>query len=280
MGNSILVDTNIGKLVVKEKVKNNIYEYLNSRNFNYYPNIVSKDSKYEIMNYVDNIDMPNEQKMLDMIKLIALLHNKTTYYQEVLIDDYKKMYEDINNNIEYLFSYYNDLISIAESHEYMSPSEYLLARGISKILNALSYSKKEIDNWYQIVKEKRKQRYVVLHNNLDINHFIKNDNSYLISWGKSKIDIPIFDLYKLYKKHSLDYDFESLIKEYESNYPLLKEEKMLLFILISLPDKINFDDNEYNRCVRISKILDSLYKADELISPYYFENTEPDKHDN
>ena len=218
--------------------------------------------------------MPSEQKMLDMIKLIALLHNKTTYYKEVSEDEYMKIYEDITNNIEYLYSYYTDLISVIETRVYMSPSEYLLARGISKIFNSLNYTKYEVDRWYELVKEKRKQRYVVLHNNLELDHFIKNNDSYLISWEKSKIDIPIFDIYKLYKKHALDFDFSILLKSYEQDYPLLDEERELLFILISLPDKIEFNTTNYEMCKKISKLLDYLYKTDELVSPYYSKNTE------
>lgn len=275
-GKTIIVDTNIGKKVIKEKGNNDIYSYLESRNFNYFPNVI-EDEKYEILDYEDEIEMPNDQKMLDMIRLIALLHNKTTYYKEVLEDDYKKIYEDVNSNIEYLNSYYTDIITIIESKEYMSPSEYLLARGISKVFNSLNYSKYEIDIWYDEVKDKRKQRYVVLHNNLDLSHFIRNKNSYLISWEKSKIDIPIFDFYKLYKKNCLDYDFSSLFKEYEKDYPLLDEERRLLFILISLPDKIEFDSNEYEMCRKIGKFLDYLYKTDSLILPYYSENTKTNK---
>lgn len=274
MGKATLVNTNIGKLIIKEKSNNNIYEYLESRNFNYYPTIVDNDDKYEMIEYIEEIDMPTDQKMLDMIRLIALLHNKTTYYKEIIEDDYKKIYEDVNNNIEYLVSYYNDIITIIESKQYMSPSQYLLARGITKIFSSLNYAKIEIEKWYSIVKEKRKQRYVVLHNNLELDHFIKNKNSYLISWEKSKIDIPIFDLYKLYKKHALDYDFESLFKEYESNYPLLLEERTLLYILISLPDKIEFDTTEYKMCNKISKALDYLFKTEELILPHNSKNTE------
>lgn len=276
LGKVIVVDTNIGKKVIKQKSNNDIYTYLESRNFTYFPNVI-EDDKYEILDYEEEIETPNDQKMLDMVRLIALLHNKTTYYKEVVEDDYKKIYEDINNNIDYLNSYYTDIITIIESKEYMSPSEYLLARGISKIFNSLNYSKYEINKWYEIVKEKRKQRYVVLHNNLDLSHFIRNKGAYLISWEKSKIDIPIFDFYKLYKKNCLDYDFSSLLKEYEKDYPLLNEERKLLFILISLPDKIEFDYTEYEMCKKISKLLDYLYKTDNLISPYYSENAKSDE---
>jgi hypothetical protein len=203
--------------------------------------------------------------MLDMIDLVSLLHNKTTYFKEVDEDDYKKIYEDIIGNIEYLNSYYSDLISIIESKVYMSPSQYLLARNISKIFGALEYSRVKIDEWLKIIESKKKQRFVVLHNNLDIDHYIRNDNSYLISWDKAKIDLPIFDLYKLYRRCSLDYDFESILNRYESNYPLLEEEKLLFFILVTLPDKLQLDKSEYENTKLVSKQIDVLYKTEKLI---------------
>lgn len=272
-GKATIVDTEIGRFVIKKNNHNKkIFNYLKSRNFNYYPKIINDlDEEYEISEYIEEIDYPNEQKMLDLINLISLLHSKTTHFKEIDYEDYKQIYEDIKNNIEYLEDYYNEMITIIESHVYMSPSEYLLARNISRIFISLNFCKNEIENWYNLIKDKTKQRVVVLHNNLDLSHFIKNDNSYLISWDKSKIGIPIFDLYILYKRHALDYDFSEILKNYEKNYPLKKEERILLFILIALPIKLEFNKSTYELTKEISNQMDIMYKTEKLISPYYME---------
>ena len=272
-GKATIVDTEIGRFVIKKNNYNKkIFNYLKSRNFNYYPKIINDlDEEYEISEYIEEIDYPNEQKMLDLINLISLLHSKTTHFKEIDYEDYKQIYEDIKNNIEYLEDYYNEMITIIERHVYMSPSEYLLARNISRIFISLNFCKNEIENWYNLIKDKTKQRVVVLHNNLDLSHFIKNDNSYLISWDKSKIGIPIFDLYILYKRHALDYDFSEILKNYEKNYPLKKEERILLFILIALPIKLEFNKSTYELTKEISNQMDIMYKTEKLISPYYME---------
>ena len=272
-GKATIVDTEIGRFVIKKNNYNKkIFNYLKSRNFNYYPKIINDlDEEYEISEYIEEIDYPNEQKMLDLINLISLLHSKTTHFKEIDYEDYKQIYEDIKNNIEYLEDYYNEMITIIESHVYMSPSEYLLARNISRIFISLNFCKNEIENWYNLIKDKTKQRVVVLHNNLDLSHFIKNDNSYLISWDKSKIGIPIFDLYILYKRHALDYDFSEILKNYEKNYPLKKEERILLFILIALPIKLEVNKSTYELTKEISNQMDIMYKTEKLISPYYME---------
>ena len=281
LGKTTFIDTDQGRFVVKEKTGNEdskIYEYLDSRHFNYYPRIISDiEDEFEITEFIEEVDMPREQKILDMIELVSLLHYKTTHYKEVDESDYKEIFEDISNNIEYLLSYYNDIASIIETKVYMSPAEYLLIRNISKVYGALNFCKKEINSWYELIKNKRKQRVVVLYNNLDLSHFIRNKESFLISWNKSKIGIPIFDLYKLYKRHALDFDFLEILKAYEKNYPLLEEERKLFFILIALPTKIEFNQNEYEMCKLISKEIDSLYKSEMLISPYYAEKTVQNK---
>ena len=269
---TIEIQTQSERYYIKPKIKNNqyIYDYLKSRNFNYIPKIINTETdNYEITEYLESYKIPDEQKIIDLINIVSLLHNKTTHYKETTEDDYKEIYEDIKNNIEYLYSYYNDLISVIDTKVYMSPAQYLLARNISKIFQALNFANTEIEKWYNIVKEKTKKRLVVLHNNLELDHLIINEKNYLISWNKAKIGIPIFDLYKLYKKHALDFDFTEILKKYEKNYPLYEDERKLFFILISMPNIIEFDENEYETTVLIGKTIDMIYKTEKLISPYY-----------
>lgn len=263
-GKSIIVNTDKGKFVFKDVPFNgDIINYLKTRNFDYIPsylNDVSCDD-YQLCDYVSDLDIPSSQKIFDLISLVSLLHSKTTHYEEIDLSEVEQMYEDLDNNLSYLYGYYTDLITLIESKVYMSPSEYLLARNISKIYQMIDMCKADLDKWYLLVKGKRKRRNVVLHNNLSLDHFIRNENSYLISWEKAKVGSPVFDLYKLYLNEAINFDFEELFKEYEKRYPLYEEERMLLYILICMPPLIKFDRNEYDMCFLISKDIDVLYKS-------------------
>lgn len=269
-GKTSIINTNKGTFVIKKKSNlRKIYDYLDTRSFNYYPRVLDRDyDEYEITEYIPEVEMPDEQKMMDLIKLVSLLHNKTTYYKEVSEDFYKKIYEDIKNNIEHLNSYYNDLITTVESQIYMSPSEYLLARNISELFNCLNYTESKLEEWYESVKESNKVRFVVLHNNLDLSHFIRSDKPYLVNWDKSRIDMPLFDIYKLYKRVNNRFDFEPYLREYEYNYPLKKEERLLLFILIALPDKIELKNNVYDMCDSVNTLYESIFRTENLILKY------------
>ena len=90
----------------------------------------------------------------------------------------------------------------------MSPSEYEFTRNYSKIYASLLFCEEELNNWYNLVKENNNERISLIHNNLELNHYIRGeDKDYLISWDKAKIDSPVFEFYRLYRnqlqKHSL-----------------------------------------------------------------------------
>lgn len=266
-----IISTKDGKYVIKKRKNNPIMNYLKTRNFDYYPKIINEDETYQLTEFIEEIEVPDEQKIFDLIDLVSLLHYKTTHFKEIDSNYYKGLYEDILNNIEYLESYYNDLITIIDQKEFMAPYEYTLARNIGKIYQSLEFAKGEIEVWYDSVKDEKKYRVVVLHNNLDLTHFLRNQSSYLISWDKSKIDSPIFDLYKLYKKCGNEFDFGSILSRYEEKYPLLESEKRFLFILMTLPDDIKFEGTNYNITKKISERIDLIYKTESIISPYYSE---------
>ena len=220
-----IIENENTRLVIKKDNPNilDTYNYLLSRSFDYFPKIIYKDNDYNVYEYVEDVNEPSEQRILDIITLTSILHSKTTFYKEVDIDNYKYLYETINKKLEYLFNYYNDIITLIEKNIYMSPSNYIIARNINKIFETINYCKYEVDSWYELIKDKRKIRVVNIHNNLSLDHYIKNDKPYLISWNKNKIDMPIYDLLTLYKKYYLDFDFYELFNYYESRYPLTNE---------------------------------------------------------
>lgn len=261
--------------VLKENKGNNkVFSYLDARGFNYYPSNKVLSDKYVLYEYLKDYNISDDERAIELINLVSLLHSKTTRYNSVSIDDYKKIYEEIDNKIDKLYSYYSDLNELIEQEIYMSPSNYLLVRNISKIYSSLNYCKNELDNWYELVKESKKERVALIHNNLSLDHLIRNENSYLISWDKSKFDNPIYDLYNFYKNNYKKIEFSSLLEIYQKRYPLKQNELKLFFILISLPDKIEFTNNDFNNCKLVDKMLDYLYKTDSIISPYYPKNEE------
>lgn len=266
-----IIDTGSKKLVIKkrEKDQSKLFAYLLSRSFDFFPKILYKTDNYDIYEYIKDVDIPREERALDIIKLTTLLHLKTTFHKDVDEDYYKEIYENIVNKINYLENYYNDIAEIIEREEYMSPSNYLFIRNISRVFQALNYSKYNIEKWYKIIDEKKRIRVVNIHNNLSLEHYLVGEKPCFISWKYSKRDMPIYDLIKLYKRYYANLDFCELLRNYEIPYPLLPEEKLLLVSLISIPERIEFNESEYNLCLKIKKFYDYLNSTEKFISDYF-----------
>lgn len=272
--NSVKIINN--EYVIKNKSNNVIdtYNYLLSRGFNNLPEIIKEDDNYIYYKYINDIKEPKEQKIIDLISVVILLHSKTTFYKEVDIDTYKEIYEKINNEINELYTYYNKLMDNIDTEIYMSPANYLIARNISIIFSSIHYAKESIDKWYKLVSGNRNIRVVMTHNNLIIDHYLKEENGYLISWDKAKIDMPIYDLVVLYKNNYLDYEFNNLLKIYLNKYHLTNDEILLFLTLISLPSMIEYKYSEYERVLEVRRLIDYLYKTDKLRKEYRVEKQE------
>ena len=262
----IIIETINKKLVYKDNNNFSTYDYLLSRNFFNFPNYTQdKNSKYDLIEYIDDISTPKEQKLKDLITTISFLHHKTSFSKEIILDDVKKEYEDIENEINYLMKYYTDINNYIDNILFMNPFDYLLVRNIDLFYYLLSFAKVEISNWYKTIQDKKIIRYSMIHNNVSINHIIENDKCYLISWDKAKIDIPIKDLEQIFKKYYIDLEFDNLIMEYQKYNKLSQEEYMLLLIKLAIPKKIEFNNNMFKNTYELSNYIEYLKKIAVII---------------
>lgn len=272
-GNTKIFNCTSGNYVIKNKKNKNIkelYKYLNSRSFKYYPKLIEDNrDEVNVFEYVEDYSIDNEQKLIDLINLISLLHSKTSYYKEITNDKIKEIYEELLGRVEYLEEYLNKIIYEIEDNVFVSPSGNLILINSSKIFSSLTFLKNEIEEWYKISIDTNKMRVSIVHNNLELDHYIKNENEYLISWDNYIIDSPILDIVKLYKNVYLTMDFSNPLKVYMEKFPLNENEKKLLFIMLVMPDEINLTNNELKNISIVRKYLDYIYKTENLIRPYY-----------
>lgn len=259
-GSAYIVELEDSKLVLK-KNNTDIYKYLKERNFDYYPNIEIIDG-YELMEYVEDDNLTDDTKINKIISLMSLLHSKTTYYKSTNDMEYKEIYETINATIKNRIDYYNRLMDVIESEVYMSPSHYFLARNITNIFNALDYCRYQLEKWYDQVKDLKKIRKSVIHNNLDLSHYLNNK---LISWNKSKFDLPIFDIEHLYRTSYDDFVWDELLNDYLSQNMLHDEEVKLLYIILSIPEEIKFNNSEYQNTIIVNNLINYISKTSELV---------------
>ena len=272
-GKTVNLFSTAGDYVIKPTKKNikELFNYLNSRNFTNFPKIIEQNNDYITYEYVESLDTPKEQQLLDLVLVVSKLHNKTAYFKEVTEDKYTEIYDNINNNILFLKDYYSKMYDEAFKEIYSSPSNYYFLLNYSLINNDLTFIENELDEWFNLVKEANKQRVCLVHNNLSLDHFVKGMDSYLLSWDKYSFDTPVIDIVNLYKNEYLTCDFSDILKEYLKNFKLNKDEEKLLFILLSLPDEIHKETSEFNNTCNVALVVDYVKRTEKLIRPYYTE---------
>lgn len=270
VGKVIIIETEKETLVYKNDSNNYaIYDYLKSHDFNYFPKIINnKNAKYEITNYIKEQDINNYEKINNLVYLTSVLHQKTSFFKEIDLDELKKMYENILNEANYLMNYYHDINNYIDNNMFMSPTEYLLISNIDLFYFLLSFIIDKITVWYNYVKENKIIRYAMVHGNLSLNHILTNDNIYLISWDKAHLDMPVVDLKKIYEDNFEYIDLDNLLNQYNKLNKLDNYEYLFLLINFSLPKRIEFTDNTYLDSYNLGKYLTYLRKNAITVQKY------------
>ena len=265
IGNLKVVLRDNKKICIK-KVNNYIdrEKYLTSKGF---LNILHSEiiNGYVVRDYIDEVLISKEDKLHELIYLICLLHTKTTHYKNLTIDKIKDFYEDETNKIIELKKYYESIFDRC-IYKFLPPSIYLLIKHMSLILKSLDESKIYLDKWYEIVKDKKRKRVVLNHNNLKVNNLIVGEKIYLINWDKSIIDYPIYDVLSLFKSNYKEIDMLDLFNIYKSKYGLLSEEYYLLISKLLRIDCLIFSDNEVENCKSSYNIIYYLKAVNSFLN--------------
>jgi len=257
-----IITSNEDRYIVKNnnKQKKDVYKYLENRNFLYFPKVYTDFSdNYEVTRYIDEININSEQKLIDMIYLLTLLHNKTTFYKEINLDEIKNIYESNIDYFSYLKNYYEDINKVIEKEIYMSPSNYLLIRNITNIYSIINIGYEYTNRWYETIKNKKTIRYVLNHNNLDTNHFLEDSNNmYFISWDKSDFGYNVNDIYNLYLNNYQNIELSTILDSYISKYRLEEYEYYYLIMLLCNISKIDLSIKESIKIRNIYNLLDYI----------------------
>lgn len=275
-GGVTVIDSSLGKFAIKRKTQDllTLYNYLSTKDFYNYPTIdYDYKNEFYVTRFVNEDFIIKEEKEQEFAKIVALLHSKTVFFRETSIDNYKEIYDIIEENINYMQIFYEGLFLKSLKKEFQSPCEYLLSRNYYKIKSALNFASEKLRSWYEEV-DKTKMRVSIIHNNLSLKHFIYNiDKSIIISWDKFRIDSPIIDIVNYYKCDFDSSNIKAFLTEYLKRFELLDCERNLLFVMLCIPPIIKTDiANELEKTQEIKKLINYVYKTESTIRPYYSED--------
>lgn len=261
----------------KKKDKKRLYTKLSDKNFNAYLVPIKEIDNYELYPYIEEENINKKEKLQILINIMAELHSKTTSYEIYDKQQIEELYMNTKNNLQALRNYYYELQDNLELREFPAPEEQLLLNNVSNIYKAINYSEYKLNLWYEKINTNKKIRYVQIHNNISLEHLLVEKNNYLISWEKSRKDIPVYDFIEFYKKEFSNYNMNELFNIYQEKYKYMEEEQLLFESLISVPPQITFKKTHLINTIETKKQIDYLIKTSEFLSKNNKENQENNK---
>ncbi len=257
-----IVTTEKGKYFLKKQKhyeQKRVYKLLEERGFEYFLKpLTVLSSKEEVFSFIKEKQYHSEEKAIDMMHVLSLLQNKTTFYKEISLDEIKEIYEKNKEELQYLYNYYEDLEERFFKEVYPSPTVYLFQRNISLLFESLSFSRNTLEKWYEKMIQKKRSRMVLVHHKFVLSHLLEAEIPRLISLDQLQYGLPIEDLLTFFKEHCLEQDLEMLFSIHQKKYPFQEEEFLLFSSLLAKPDKLEIQNSSCFSCKELSIAFQKL----------------------
>ncbi|KWW15914.1 MULTISPECIES: spore coat protein YsxE [Peribacillus] len=198
---------------------------------------------YYLMPWLNNEgDGERDEKHKQMFRELARMHTLTVKETQVDIEEreahYERTLEAWNNEKDFMDEY----IVSCEKKWYMSPFEMSVCTFFTDISQALKYSIKKFETWYEKTKESEKVRTVVTHGKISLKHFVYDERGYgyFINFENSNTAPPHFDLLPFLVKSARTYPIQSddcvdWLYNYMRYFPLKEEELLLMQSYLAFP---------------------------------------------
>ena len=110
----------------------------------------------------------------------------------------------------------------------------------SSILNRqLRVAADLLEEWYETVKNKERERLVYCHGKCELAHFLPIDDGYFISLEQAHLGRVSDDIENLFRKNFSSIDLVTTYNLYQRKYPYTLDEKLFLFVKLAIPPKID-----------------------------------------
>ena len=87
-----------------------VYKYLDDHAVNNYLKPVEVTDRELIFPYFEKTSLTDDEISKRLVLNLTIWQNKTTTYQKLNLDEVKNFYESTKKEINYLFSYYRDIV--------------------------------------------------------------------------------------------------------------------------------------------------------------------------
>ena len=186
-------------------------------------------------------DDRHEQLFSELARLQMATVNDHNIDDKELEQHYKELKSRWDERRKNLEAY----IDNCERQIYMSPFELQFATYYHETMQACHFARSRLDEWYELVKEKKKFRAALTLGKVSTTHFLydQKDKSYFSSYERAKMGPPFNDLVGFYYKSLRSYPVTSdesyqWFTTYTNRFPLEDEEIQLFLSYLAYPEPI------------------------------------------
>ncbi|MBM6965078.1 hypothetical protein [Massilimicrobiota timonensis] len=207
-----------------------------------------------------------EMKIQFYFETLAYLHEHSFYDMKVNQQYFHTLEKDILKVINERFQYYEKMIESYENEVYRSPSQWMLVMNYYRIYEALALAKQYLSQYMNCIQECHSIRICLTYKNFDYQH-ISLKHKCLISLDYMEMDLPIYDIFDMYQKiPDILFDLDCLSQSYLKKFELRKEEKLLLCCLMNIVPIIQFEHDEIDNIIKLSRLLYYLDSVHHFIT--------------
>jgi spore coat protein YsxE len=202
--------------------------------------------------------LPNEEKEArgekhqKMFRELARLHSLSVKDTEISIEKRREYYEETLSRWYGQQDFLEEFLERCEEQVYMSPFALLYCTFYNETNQALKFSIRQLENWYEQSKEMEKARTVTIHGKISTEHFLYDERGlgYFTNFELAKNAAPFYDLLPFLSRTLDSYpsrfdDCVDWVKTYFSYFPLKEDEKSLFFSYLAYPAPIIQTVEEY-----------------------------------
>lgn len=207
-----------------------------------------------------------EMKIQFYFETLAYLHEHSFYDMKVNLQYFHTLEKDVLKIINERFQYYEKMIESYENEVYRSPSQWMLVMNYYRIYDALALAKQYLSQYMNCIQECHSIRICLTYKNFDYQH-ISLKHKCLISLDYMEMDLPIYDIFDMYQKiPDILFDLDCLSQSYLKKFELRKEEKLLLCCLMNIVPIIQFEHDEIDNIIKLSRLLYYLDSVHHFIT--------------
>ena len=210
---------------------------------------------YYLMPWLSNDETgERNEKHKQMFRELARIHTLTAKEMEVEKEEREIHYEKTVDAWKKQQEFLEEYVEQCERKWYMSPFELWFCSYYSDVSQAISFSLRKFEEWYEESKEIEKVRTVITHGKLSIKHFLLNESGagYFINFENARVVPQHFDLLPFFVKYCNTYPIRcdecvEWLYHYCKFYPMKNEEMILFTSYLAYPANFLQTVETYNK---------------------------------